>query len=391
MKPLSKSLITACAMLFAMVLWYTSGIAQVSLNIGSGMTVSASEGIEISFDGDLNNNGTFHGTVVTTRTVGTGASTFGGIGVGLSSGSDNLGDVTVTCVMGPEGAITVNGNTGINHNWTITSTNPPSGGRDLALSWPSDEDYGDLSAAQVWKSTDNGTTWFAVGSPQNVTGSDPRLITVTITSFSDWTVSGSDNPLPIQLGSFTATATGEGYVLLEWMTLTETNNYGFEVQRRPDSDPQYQTLANSFIPGHGTTLEPHYYSYTDNTVTSGQWWYRLKQIDLDGTVHYTEGVQVNVITGVEEKPIPTEFALAQNYPNPFNPSTLIEYALPKESHVKLEVYNILGQRVASLVDEIKSAGYYAEQFDATGLVSGVYFYCLHAGEFVDTKKLLLLK
>jgi hypothetical protein len=99
-----------------------------------------------------------------------------------------------------------------------------------------------------------------------------------------------------------------------------------------------------------------------------------------------------VVTGVDDKDLlPTEFSLEQNYPNPFNPSTVIEYAVPEERHVKLEVYNVLGERVAALVDEAKQAGYYSERFDATGLASGLYFYRLQAGDFVDTKRLLLLK
>ena len=394
MKPLSKSMLIVCTMALTMLIWHSNLTAQVSVNIGSDMTVSASDGMQISFDGALNNNGTFNGALVTTRTVGTGASTFGGVGVELDAGADDLGDVTVTSVSGPEGAITVSGNTGISHSWTITSTNPPSMGRLLTFSWLSSEDNGNLlTEAQVWKSTDGATTWFTVGSQQNATGSDPREIAVNVTSFSDWTVSGGDTPIPIQLASFTATPTSEGYVLLEWMTLSETNNYGFEVQRRPESEPQYETLANSFIPGHGTTLEPHYYSYTDNTVTLGQWWYRLKQIDLDGTIHYTDGIQVDVLTNVEgeEQPLPTAFALEQNYPNPFNPSTQIQFALSKESHVKLEIYNALGERIATLVDETRQVGYYSERFDASNLASGLYFYRIQAGDFVDTKKLLLLK
>jgi hypothetical protein len=117
----------------------------------------------------------------------------------------------------------------------------------------------------------------------------------------------------------------------------------------------------------------------------------LKQIDLDGTIHYTESVQVDIVTGVEEKEVPTLFALDQNYPNPFNPSTVIEFALPKEEHVVLEVYNLLGQRVATLVNEVRQTGYYAVPFNAEGMASGLYFYRLYTGEVSLMNKMMLLK
>jgi hypothetical protein len=94
---------------------------------------------------------------------------------------------------------------------------------------------------------------------------------------------------------------------------------------------------------------------------------------------------------VSEGGMPAGFVLYQNYPNPFNPSTQIQFALPKESHVRLEIFNLLGERVKTLVDETRQAGYHSERFDATGLASGLYFYRLQAGDFVATKKLLLLR
>lgn len=201
----------------------------------------------------------------------------------------------------------------------------------------------------------------------------------------------SDPPLPIQLSSFAATVVGGSQVRLDWATVSETNNYGFEVQKSQGNQNNYQAIPNSFVPGHGTTNEPHSYSFVDNTASSGMWFYRLKQIDLDGSVHFTEGVQVDMLAGVSEKPLPKEFALDQNYPNPFNPSTKIEYAVPKESRVRLEVYNLLGQRIATLVDEVKSAGYYTASFDAVGLSSGLYFYRMNAGEVSFLKKMMLVK
>ena len=216
-------------------------------------------------------------------------------------------------------------------------------------------------------------------------------------------------PLPIQLGSFTGSMVNATTVQLAWMTVSEVNNYGFEVQKTPAALNNYQNVPNSFIPGHGTTNVPQYYSYTDATASSGIWYYRLKQIDLDGTVHYTDAIQVDILTSVKEAELPNEFALDQNYPNPFNPSTVIEYVLPKESQVKLDVYNVLGQHVITLVDGVREAGYHSVQFDAADLVSGFYFYRIQArlssssvGEgasnasssgqsFIQTKKLLLLK
>jgi len=97
------------------------------------------------------------------------------------------------------------------------------------------------------------------------------------------------------------------------------------------------------------------------------------------------------VEDVEQKTLPTAYDLQQNYLNPFNPSTQIQFALPKASHVKFEIYNALGEIIATLLNETRQAGYYSEQFDATGLASGLYFYRIQAGDFVDTKKLLLLK
>jgi hypothetical protein len=97
-------------------------------------------------------------------------------------------------------------------------------------------------------------------------------------------------------------------------------------------------------------------------------------------------------TGVEDVPaLPTVYALEQNYPNPFNPATVITYSLPKQSPVTLKIYDVVGRVVATLIDETQAPGTYSVQFDASGLASGVYFYRLVAGQFVDAKKLILLR
>ncbi len=193
--------------------------------------------------------------------------------------------------------------------------------------------------------------------------------------------------LPIQVSSFTASATGTGTVKLMWTTSSETNNYGFQVEKdTARAIHRFKTVPDGFIPGHGTTAIPQQYSFTDYNAKPGEWYYRLKQIDLDGTTH--EGEATRVLTAVEKR---SRFALGQNYPNPFNPSTTIRYDLPQSSMVRLSVFDILGHEISVLVNERKDAGSYEVKFDGSGLSSGVYFYRLQAGAFVQTRKLLLMK
>jgi hypothetical protein len=213
--------------------------------------------------------------------------------------------------------------------------------------------------------------------------------------------------LPVQLASFSGKAASDGSVHLAWGTLAEENTYGFEVQRSVSTTGGYQTLQGSFIAGHGTTMERHAYAYVDTPGASGRWWYRLVQIDLDETSRYSDRIAVDISIGAAGRQIPTEFSLDQNYPNPFNPATEIRYALPQRAVVSLDVFNTIGQRVATLVNETQETGYHQVRFDATNLASGLYFYRLRAypesgvsltmgaagqpGDFVQTKKLLLLR
>ena len=197
--------------------------------------------------------------------------------------------------------------------------------------------------------------------------------------------------LPIQLSYFTGSPTAQGNVYLEWGTVSETNNYGFEIEKSQNTPDTYQVIPNSFIPGHGTTLEPQRYSYTDATATSGRWWYRLKQIDLDGTINYTEGVQVDVLTGIAEGSLPVRTALLQNYPNPFNPSTTISFSLASQSDVILELFDVLGKSLGVIRKGTMSAGDHSVSFDALNLSSGVYIYRMTAGQFTEARKLVVSK
>lgn len=185
--------------------------------------------------------------------------------------------------------------------------------------------------------------------------------------------------LPVELASFTARPVAEG-VLLAWQTTSEQNNMGFNVERRT-GNADWATIG--FVRGNGTTTQAHSYSFLDRTA-SGIVQYRLKQIDFDGRFEYSPVVEVNAGA-------PTRFALEQNYPNPFNPSTTIAYQLPVASDVKLEVFDMLGKKVATLVNARQEAGAHLVNFNAAALSSGMYFYRLQAGAFVETKKMTLVK
>ena len=202
--------------------------------------------------------------------------------------------------------------------------------------------------------------------------------------------------VPVELLSFTSSTVDNDITLL-WTTATEINNSGFEIEREQVSSPQsagsngeWQTIG--FIPGHGTTSEKQSYSFKDENLSSGKYLYRLKQIDYDGSFEYSNTIEVEITA-------PLEFSLEQNYPNPFNPTTKIKYTIPSvtlrqaqsDILVSLKVFDVLGNEVATLVNEFKPAGEYNIDFTAASLPSGVYFYQLKAGEFIQTRKMILLK
>ncbi len=203
--------------------------------------------------------------------------------------------------------------------------------------------------------------------------------------------STSNPSLPVQLTVFSARVLSEARVQLDWRTISEVNNYGFYVERRAESGEHFVEVPNSFVAGHGTTNEPQDYSFTDNVAPAGQLQYRLKQVDLDGTIHFTEPINVSSPTSVKED-APKVFSLKQNYPNPFNPSTEIKFSVETSQRTSLKVYDMLGKEVALLFDEIAEPGqYYSIRFDGAHLASGMYFYRLTSGKQTELKKLVLLK
>lgn len=185
---------------------------------------------------------------------------------------------------------------------------------------------------------------------------------------------------PVELTSFTATA-NEKEVTLKWSTATELNNQVFEVQRKFGNNT-FVTVGS--VRGHGTTTSPNQYSYVDKLIDPGKYFYRLKQIDYSGTFEYSNEIEVEVR-------VLDKFTLEQNYPNPFNPTTTIGYVLQEKSNAKLTLLNALGEEIAVLINEEQEKGYHKVEFDGSKLTSGVYFYQLKAGEFIQTKKMILLR
>jgi hypothetical protein len=200
-----------------------------------------------------------------------------------------------------------------------------------------------------------------------------------------------DQSSPNQPASFKVIPYMGTSVALIWTTLSETNNYGFEVQRRPANSQTFSTIPGSYVAGMATCVIPRTYAYVDTTATPGEWWYRLKQIDMDQTIHYSSAKRVDVLTGVAEESAPVQFALHQNFPNPFNPATIIRYQVGAACNVHLAVYDLLGREVAVVVNEHIQPGIYEARFDGTSFASGVYVYRLTTGSFTVSRRLLLLK
>jgi len=182
--------------------------------------------------------------------------------------------------------------------------------------------------------------------------------------------------------NLTGTEGETGILNLTWTDNSSTET-GFYLERK-DGD------GSSFI--IHKILGPNLISFSDSNLTPGQYYaYRLKAFTGIVESNYSNEFEIVIVSINSEIGIPNKFELFQNYPNPFNPSTQISYQLPENSFVNLVVYNIIGQKVAELVNQEKTSGKYSVKFDASNLPSGVYIYKLQAGEFSSVKKMLLTK
>ncbi|MCE9540765.1 MAG: T9SS type A sorting domain-containing protein [Bacteroidetes bacterium] len=218
------------------------------------------------------------------------------------------------------------------------------------------------------------------GSYTGVTGSQGNFCVIQL----------NDDITPVELSSFVS-STIKNNVTLRWTTETETNNAGFDIERKSvlqNQQDNWVKIGN--VTGCGNSNEQKNYSYYDNGLQTGKYSYRLKQIDYNGTYEYF------TLTNEVEIGLPGEFRLSQNYPNPFNPVTKIDYEIPYDSKVNLIVYDILGREAAILVNNnTQKAGFYSVEFNSVNLMSGTYFYRITAQngskDFVTTKTMVLIK
>jgi hypothetical protein len=255
---------------------------------------------------------------------------------------------------------------------------------------------GCYSCGISWRTKNGGQTWTQIsigGSNYQYTVADS--MTQFAAQSSGFYKLESPWFVPVELSSFTAQLANRD-VILNWTTATELNNQGFEIEHSIDNQ-NFNKIG--FVPGFGTTSEMKSYSFRISDVQTGVQYYRLKQIDFDGTETIYNSVEV---TG----PVPNSFVLNQNHPNPFNPATIISFSLPVESNVNIKLFNMLGQEVAQITEKDFQAGNHNVEFSARGgsasgrnatdLSSGAYIYTLEAkgingSIFKSTKKMLLLR
>ncbi len=193
-----------------------------------------------------------------------------------------------------------------------------------------------------------------------------------------------NSPLPVEMMTLSASV-NKTSVILAWQTSFEVNNKGFEIYR---SGKNINTEWNKvgFVNGNGTKTTPTNYTYSDDKLSTGKYYYRLKQIDYNGNMQYYNLNNFVEITG------PNKFELSQNFPNPFNPVTKINFSIATGTTVSLKVYDLTGREISTIINnKFLIADYYSIEFNASNLASGVYIYRIVTEKFTSIKKMVVLK
>lgn len=273
-------------------------------------------------------------------------------------------------------------------SWLIsTDGNNATGNYSVSIDTQSLTDYfggNDITNYTILKRINASSGWTKASYTISYSGS---VITASnITGIYEFTIGENMYTVPVEISNFKLVNTGS-LVTLKWTTQTETNNYGFEVEHFNSenlTNPKIQWQKIGFIPGHQNSASEHNYTFEVKKEQSFGY-YRLKQVDINGSYSYFGELFSN---GIADK-----FELLGNYPNPFNPETTIRFSLPKDSKIRIEVYNILGQIVTTLADQEFKAGYYTVPFNASRYASGVYYYQIVSDELgrSEIKRMTLIK
>lgn len=302
-------------------------------------------------------------------------------------------------------AIKVNNDNTSREQFFVWSTIDPSTGHLWFVFYDRRNTTGAETDVFVAKSTDGGTTFenFKVsetpftptasvffGDYSNIAAWDGKIYPIWTRlqggQLSVWiTVINDSLIIPVELNNFTAEV-NTGKVLLSWETSTETNNHGFFIQRKNVAltDNEAEWIEVGFKEGYGSSTEFHQYWFEDNPPQNGTYHYRLKQVDFDGSVNYSNEIEVNLFTV-------KSFSLSQNYPNPFNPSTTISFQLPEASYIALKVYDAIGTEIETIAEGNFPAGVHEVIFDASKLSSGIYLYRLFYDVNQLTRKMMVVK
>lgn len=275
----------------------------------------------------------------------------------------------------------------IKRMWTITESAAGGSNASVTLQYNSSDCAGSFnnSAGVIAMGRHNGSVWIETSAVWS--NPSPNVYTATATGYTSFSpfIIGNSGALPVTISYFNS-RTDKRNVTLLWGTSNEINNSGFEIERYDANKNGAAVWGKiSFINGNGTTSEPHDYSFTDSRLASGNYKYRLKQIDYNGSFEY-HNLNSDVVIGT-----PGSYNISQNYPNPSNPKSKIDYEIPASGKVVLQIYDVTGQQVTTLVDKIQDAGYYTAEFDGTSLASGIYFYRLTSQNFSMVKKMVLVK
>ena len=181
-------------------------------------------------------------------------------------------------------------------------------------------------------------------------------------------------------------------VLLSWTTLSETDVIGFNIFRSETDDFATSSKVNlSIIPGHGTSTTPQNYEFNDETaIVTTQYYYWLEAIDYGGSSYIYGSFIYEPNVSNDNEPV-AQFVTLQNFPNPFAHRTEISYSLTRPGNIKIQIYNLKGQLVETLIDENKQAGIHILEWNAENSSSGIYFIKLSTKEVSKIQKVILIQ